>query len=361
MLRKSKSKSAYLIEITMPFIAVLIGLAFCYFAAPIIVPLIVGISLAYVFYPAVKSLKKLKIPHLAALFIVSIVAVVIISFFTIIIYYQGTEFIKSFPAFKAEAQDFLFEQFTSIKQYINSIFPELIPEGEASRLISEMFGQFDYQQIGTLAFKGLGSIFSFVGNMIFIGIIAFFLIMEVDVFKRNLSLAFGEENRTQTEKMMTEINHQISSYFALKFLITVGLAIVYTAGLLAMGVDYAYILGPLAAAFSLIPIIGPYAGAVPPMIVASIQYNSALWILWIFIFFSVIQFIESYVISPKIFGEAANLNLTSVIVSTILWGWMWGMIGVILSVPMTAAIKIICTHIEPLNPVARLLEGKIKF
>jgi AI-2 transport protein TqsA len=361
MNQKNKSNSAYLIEIAMPFIAVIAGLAFCHFAAPIIVPVIIGISLAYVFYPAVKFLKRFKIPHLAAIFIVSFVVLIIFAGASIVIYYQGQEFLQSFPAFKAKAQAFVMAQADAFQAKVNTLMPGTIPEGEEKVIITDFFKGIDYQSVGKIAFRGIGSIFSFIGNLIIVGIISFFILMEVDVFKTNLTLAFGKENRYVTSKIMTEINRQISSYFALKFIITVGLSIIYTIGLLLMGIDYAYIWGPLAGAISLIPIIGAYAGAIPPMIVGAIQYDSALWILWIFLFFSVVQFIESYVITPKLFGEQSNLNLTTVLVSTILWGWMWGMIGIILAVPMTAALKVICQHIEPLNPVARILEGRIKY
>ncbi|HER00427.1 MAG TPA: AI-2E family transporter [candidate division Zixibacteria bacterium] len=361
MNEQNKSSSATLIDIAMPFIAVILGLAFCYFAAPVIVPVIIGISLAYVFYPAVKFLKKLKIPHLAALFIVTIITLVLFAGMSLVIYYQGMEFIKTIPTLKAELESFLIENFSKFRETVNNIFPDLIPQGEGRRLVENTLQNLDYQRVGEIVFRGLGSVFAFFGNVILISIIAFFLIMEADVFKRNLTLAFGEENQVITGQIMTEINRQISSYFALKFIITVGLAIVYTAGLLLMRIDYAYIWGPLAAVITLIPIIGAYAGGIPPMIVAVIQYDSAIWFLWVSLFFLVVQFIESYIISPKVFGDQANLNLTTVIVSTILWGWMWGIIGIILAVPMTAAIKVICSHIEPLHPIARILEGRIKF
>ncbi len=357
----NKSKSANLIELAMPFIAVIIGLAFCYFAAPIIVPLVVGMSLAYVFYPAVKFLKRFKIPHLPALFIVTIITLIVFAGVSLVIYYQGTEFIKTIPTLEAKAETYFLDHFGKFRETVNRFIPDLIPAGEGKRIVNEWLGDLDYQKVGQFVFRSIGSAFTFTGNVILVSIIAFFLIMEADVFKRNLTLAFGRENQYVTSKIMTEINRQISSYFALKFIITVGLAIVYTGGLLIMGIDYAYIWGPLAALISLIPIIGAYAGAIPPMIVATIQYNSAWWILWIFIFFLVVQFFESYVVSPKVFGDQANLNLTTVLVSTIIWGWMWGIIGIILAVPMTAAVKVICTHIEPLHPIARILEGKIRY
>jgi len=356
-----KSKSAQLIDIAMPFMAVIIGLAFCYFAAPIIVPVVVGISLAYVFYPVVKFLRSLRVPNLAAIFVVTIIVLILFTGMSLIIYYQGVEFFKAFPSFKAKLEAFITEQISSFQASIKSIFPDLIPEGEDEILLNELLKDIDVQKIRTLVFKGIGSVLTFFGNIVLIGIITFFILMESDVFKSNLIRAFGRENQYVTGQIMTEINRQISSYFALKFIITMGLAIIYTTGLLIMGIDYAYIWGPLAGALSLVPIIGAYAGAVPPMIVGAIQHNSSLWMLWVFIFFMVVQFIESYVISPKLFGDRANLNLTTVLVSTILWGWMWGMIGVILAVPMTAAVKVFCSHIEPLKPIARILEGRLRF
>jgi len=356
-----RSKPAYLIEIATPFVAVIAGLAFCYFAAPVIVPVIVGISLAYVFYPVVKYLKRHRIPNLPAVLIVAFCAIILFAGISVLIYYQGVRFLQAFPEIKSGAEQFLITQLTNLREPINKFFPNLIPAGQEEQIVKDALRDFDYEKIGKAIFRGLGSVFPILGNLILIAIISFFILLEADGFKKNLTLVFGEDNKETARQILSEINRQISAYFALKFTITIALAVIYTLGLLLMGIDYAYIWGPLAGLVSLVPFIGAYAGAVPPMLMAAIQHNSIWWVIWVFMFFMVVQFFESYLVSPKLFGERANLNLTTVMVSTILWGWMWGAIGVLLAVPLTAALKVICSNLKPLNPVARILEGRMRF
>jgi predicted PurR-regulated permease PerM len=76
------------------------------------------------------------------------------------------------------------------------------------------------------------------------------------------------------------------------------------------------------------------------------------------VFFTVIQLIESNLVSPKIMGDKVNLSPLAVIVASMYWGWLWGGIGVILAVPITAAIKVFCDHVETLKPIGLLLGGR---
>jgi predicted PurR-regulated permease PerM len=96
------------------------------------------------------------------------------------------------------------------------------------------------------------------------------------------------------------------------------------------------------------------------MIVASIEHSSLWWMLYIGLFFLVVQFLEGNIITPKLAGDRVNLNLTAVLIATLYWGWLWGGVGVMLALPITATFKVICDHIEPLRPIGNLLEGKFK-
>jgi len=106
-----------------------------------------------------------------------------------------------------------------------------------------------------------------------------------------------------------------------------------------------------------VPYAGAYVGAIPPMIMAYVQHGSILPSIWVFVFFMVVQFVESNIIVPKMLGKQLNINLLAQLVSTIYWGWLWGAIGIVLAVPITAAIKVICDHVESLHPIGILLSG----
>jgi predicted PurR-regulated permease PerM len=70
-----------------------------------------------------------------------------------------------------------------------------------------------------------------------------------------------------------------------------------------------------------------------------------------------VQFVESNIIVPKMLGRQLNINLLAQLISTIYWGWLWGAIGIVLAVPITAALKVICDHVEALHPIGILLSG----
>jgi predicted PurR-regulated permease PerM len=93
------------------------------------------------------------------------------------------------------------------------------------------------------------------------------------------------------------------------------------------------------------------------MITAYIQHNAILPVFWVFIFFMAVQFVESYIISPKLLGKQLNINLVAQWISMIYWGWLWGAAGVVLAVPITAALKVFCDHVEALHPFGILFAG----
>ena len=144
----------------------------------------------------------------------------------------------------------------------------------------------------------------------------------------------------------------------MKFWTTAVLSLVFTLGLLLLGVNYPYIWGPLAGIANLIPFLGSVLGAVPPVIMALIQSDGLLKPILVIIFFTIVQLIESNLVSPKIMGDKVNLSPLAVLIASLYWGWLWGGIGIVLAVPITAALKVVCDHVETLKPIGILLGGK---
>ena len=178
------------------------------------------------------------------------------------------------------------------------------------------------------------------------------------VIKSKLLHAFGSTQTEAAQSILTEINSQIRAFIQVKFWTTVVLSIVFTLGLLVLGVKYPYIWGPLAGVANLIPFVGSVLGAVPPVIMALIQSDGLLKPVLVIIFFTVVQLIESNLVSPKIMGDKVNLSPLAVLIASLYWGWLWGGIGVVLAVPITAALKVVCDHVETLKPIGILLGGR---
>lgn len=80
--------------------------------------------------------------------------------------------------------------------------------------------------------------------------------------------------------------------------------------------------------------------------------------LWVFLFYEVIQILESNLITPKLLEDRMNLNPLAILIVSLFWAWLWGAIGIIVAVPITAAIKVVCDHVESLKPIGIILGGK---
>jgi len=344
--------------VAVPVISIMVMSVFFYYAKPILVPIVLGITFAFILNPAVKLLKRLKIPHIVAVVVVVLVALAIFLTVGALIGSQASELVIKLPqywtAFQTELAQNL-DKFPSLAQYL----PGDLSKESGTNLLENI----EWNEIASLSkflFAGLGSALSMLGKTVLVLLMTLFVLIEQVGFKSRLAHLFGSEHSGASSEMVDQISHNISGFLAVKFTTTFALAIVVTIGLVIMGVPYAYVWGPLAGILNLVPFVGAVIGAIPPMIVASIEYNSMWWFLYVGIFFFVLQFLEGNIITPKLVGNRINLNLTSVLISTLYWGWLWGGVGIILALPITATFKVISEHVESLRPIGHLLDGSFK-
>jgi predicted PurR-regulated permease PerM len=122
-----------------------------------------------------------------------------------------------------------------------------------------------------------------------------------------------------------------------------------------MDVPFAYVWGALVGLLNIIPYIGSVISAIPPIVMVMIHTQSFLPGVWVAVFILLLQQLEGNVVTPKIMGNKVQLNVVAVILSTIVWGWLWGAVGVLLAIPIAAATKVICERIEPLRPIAVMM------
>lgn len=337
--------------IAVPLLAIAALTALCYFASPVLVPLVTAITLAYVLWPGIVLLRKIRVPHVLAVIIVMLLVILILFFVGMMIYSQGKEFANSMPGY--------WKQFQELRSGWAESYPWL-SETLLPKQAENVFDQIDVKQLSVVPkylFKLTGGALSFFGQMVLILLLTTFILIEQKGLTARLRRALGTDSEGATSELIGEVSQQLAGYIQVRALTTLGLAIVFTVGLLIGGVSYAYIWGPLAALLNLIPYVGAFVGAIPPMIMAAVEAGSFVPMIWVFAFFMVVQFFESNLITPKLLGDQLNISLLAQLLATIFWGWLWGGIGIILAVPITAALKVVCDHIDPLKPIGIILSG----
>lgn len=176
-------------------------------------------------------------------------------------------------------------------------------------------------------------------------------------------LAGASSEVRPTTGLWAEIEGKIRSYIVTKTVISVftGLAFGLVLALFRIPLSLALMLGVLAFLLNYVPNVGPViAAALPLPIVMFMMPTTNLWVKVLAVVAGIaVQVISGNVIEPKIMGDSFQLHPIVILLSLILWGIIWGPVGVLLAVPMTAAVKVLLDKLEQTRPVAELLAGNL--
>lgn len=189
-------------------------------------------------------------------------------------------------------------------------------------------------------------------------VLLYFMLAMGDKFLRRLVAALPD---FRTKKQAVEIAHQLQSdmshYLLTVSIINVGFGAVVAVAMLVTGMPNPLLWGAMVALLNYIPFLGHTVSTVIIAVVALLSFpelGAALIPPGVFI---VIAALEGNVVTPMILARRLTLNPVAVVAALLVWGWMWGIVGLLLAVPLLVVIKIACDRIEPLHPVGEFLGG----
>jgi predicted PurR-regulated permease PerM len=122
-----------------------------------------------------------------------------------------------------------------------------------------------------------------------------------------------------------------------------------------LGMPNPILWGVMAGCFNFIPYLGAIASAIVLTLVASVTFDQLGHILLVPVVFIALNELEGMIVTPAVVGKRLSLNPVAIFIWLLLWGWLWGIPGTLLAVPLLAVIKIICDHIAPLAPIGEFL------
>lgn len=168
----------------------------------------------------------------------------------------------------------------------------------------------------------------------------------------------GREDLDEAKTVVEKITGVASSYLSGVFLVVLILSIVYTLGLTIIGIENALFFGLLAALINVIPYIGSVGGAIIVVIYTLITRDTLTTPIVVAVFFTVIQQIDSYFLTPKITGGMVQLSPLFTIMALLLGAMVWGLAGMIMFIPFMGVLKVIFDHVEELKPYGYLIGEK---
>ncbi len=323
-----------------------------YFAAPVLIPIAAAILLSLLLYPLVERLERLRIPRGAG------AAFVVLATLGLIIGGLGQlagpaqDWVTKLPASFAKIE----QKLRIVKKPIQDIQKATEQIESATELSNRPRRQrVEIARPGVIedVFAGTQRVVASIGVTL---ILLFFLLSSGDLFMRKLAAAFPTlNNNGQTAGMIGAIRRDISFYLTAATCINIGLGAMTGAAAYYLGVPNAALWGSIVALLAFVPYVGSVISMIILTLVGMVEFDSlgrALLLPSIFLAGSI--FVQS-VIVPQVMGRRLVLNPVAIFLAITIWGWMWGIVGALMAVPLLASIKIFCERVPSLRPVAEFL------
>jgi AI-2 transport protein TqsA len=330
-------------------------LGFLYLAGPLVMTIVVSILLASTLDPAVRLLTGRGIPRgLAAMtMVLALLGVCYLGFY--LFYAQAVNFAADLPkamgtlrehVVKVRQRTAAFERQTqSVLSPSDTEGPDLPPaETRAATSLEDLLG------------VGWKSVTEGLVLASFVPFLVYFFLTWKSHLRRNAVFIASGENRVVAERTIDGITRMIHGFVVGNVIIGVILSVASGIFFRLMGLPYSVFLGPISGFLSLVPYFGVVLALLPPFIVGLVQYSSNLGpLIGLGLGVVLLHLVALNVLYPKVVGSRVHLNPVIVTLAIMFWGWLWGGMGLILAVPITAAVKAICDNIAVLRPYGRFL------
>lgn len=342
------NKYPLLIRITVLLIF-LIALVYCLIMGRnFLYPIFLAILFAYLLYPVARRLEKLKFPRILANLLSIILAFLVILGGIYLLYQQIAVFASDFPSFKQKA--------LSNVNRIEGVFLDVFniqrdrPPGFFKTKIVEFL-----ETSGFFLEKALSATAGTLAKMVLLPVYVFFLLYYRDKFHNFLLKITPAEKHTRLERIVGDVSSVTKRYMGGIVMVVSILCVLNSVGLLIVGIQYPIMFGVISALMNFIPYFGTLIGGAIPLIFALLTEESLRYPVGVVILFLIIQFIENNILTPNIVGGQLNINPFFIILIIIIGGILWGMPGMIVSVPFLGMFKIMCDNSESLKAYSFLL------
>lgn len=320
----------------------------------VIVPLMISMFIAFLLIPMANFLERHKFPRTLAA-IVSVIAAIL--FVAGLFIFFGAQ-IKSFA-----------EDFGQVSGRVDEL------KAQMPDRLRAMLSDYSIDGILEMVKENFGKIFSgvsgFLGSFTFVFIVPVYIALIMiyrDLLRNFLIMVFknktsapkpesksGKVPLSDIERLIPKIRSIVQKYIVGMFYVMCILFVLYSTALISLGLGHAILFAALAAALNIIPYVGPFLGAGLPIMFALLTKDSLFYPIAVLGAFVVIQSVEGNLLTPKIVGNNVSLNPLITLITLFVGASIWGVVGMILFIPMVAILKEIFKSIDGLEPYAYVL------
>ena len=316
----------------------------------IFIPFFITLFLYFLLNESVSKLQQRKIPK--TLIILGLLAVIFVCLYLcgLLLFTDASSFIDNFPAYSAK-----------ITRLIKGVLAHLkLPLIDVRQYMAgiDWDNIFNPTQITALVSGTMGTFTSFIGNLLLVLLLLLFMLGEKVPMVARIARTLSPVRAKELLAMVTAIEARIQHYLFIKTLMSVATAGLAALILLVGRVDFIIFSALLVFFLNYIPTFGSLLSTIFPALITFLRYGFCLRLVLVTAGLMVMQFVMGNVLEPQVMGKSMNLSPIIILLSLIFWGWLWGVVGMFLAVPITSAVKIMFDSIPTLKLVAAAMSGE---
>jgi predicted PurR-regulated permease PerM len=356
------------------------AVALLYFGRVFFITVIIAAMIAFLLDPLVVFFMKLRMPRGLASFVVCSIALVVLYLAGLGLYLQGQQIADDLPAYGARINEMVDSVATRMESFENGVYRSLVsrrfqpqsgapvePADTSARAkrkkaepppppaVQEVHIQQEPTPLFAYAYTYLAEYYGALLMASFVPFLVYFLLSWRDHIRLRYLLLFEGENRQAAAATWHSLGDMVRAYvignFMLGLLLSVASALLFA----SVKLPYWMIIAPVSGFLSLVPYIGLPLALLPPVLAALPASKEPAMYLFLTVSVALLHLLALNLLYPKFVGARVHLNPLVVTVALMFWGMLWGALGLLLAIPLTAALKALCDHVETLQPYGRLL------
>jgi len=330
-----------------------IVIAFCYWASTVLVTVVVSVLMAYFLDPIVNWLEEVRVPRALGALIVVLSTIFLMLLLTWTLILRIDQFGSDWPNYQKPlraAATAVSKKLEAFESHVSEIEPSETP-GQRIVTVAES------HPLRNALLSRLSSLEAVLVTASFVPFLLFFMLAaKRQVWHATMQL-FPATERTRVKQTLSEVTLVLRSYVIGTAL--VGLILVFASWMFffSIGLEFPFLAALVSGFVNLIPYFGVVLSWFPPVIIGLKQFHKVGPFIGIILMMTVFHLIAANLLMPALVGWRVRLNALALTVALLFWGWLWGPMGLILAVPITAVLKVICDHVENLQPVGRWLSA----
>lgn len=325
------------------------------FAGPLLVPIAVSCLLAFLMRPVVRFLKDRGMSETIGAAFTVFGTVLAVGFVAVILTAPAADWVRRAPA-----------EIGKVEQKVRRLARPFTTIRETAERVEAATGGQPQSTPGTVRVETPGPLrrlgwttANAIASLLTIIFLTYFLLATGTVFRHKLATVLARESQRDTmEGMLAEIELQISRYLLYNTLISAGVGAATYLLVLLVGLPNPLLWAACAFVLNYIPYLGAVVTLVILGLAALVTFESFSPVLMVLGGFVVINLIEANLVTPTVLGRKLPLNSVAIFVALLFWGWVWGIPGAIMAVPLTVMIQVFCAHVKRLHPVAVMLDSQ---